>query len=69
MRYYLFLLTSLNLFLLLIIIYHEKLLNTLDLIKMPINEDLCKHIPFNLSILFQFFIIQIIIIISNLNFF
>jgi hypothetical protein len=56
MRYYLIMLTSLNLFVLLVIIYHEKILNTVDLIQMPINDDLCKHIPFNLSNKLFFFL-------------
>ena len=32
-----------------IFLCHEKILNTVDLFTMPRKEEMCKHIPFNLS--------------------
>jgi hypothetical protein len=43
MKFYLCLFTGLNFCLILFLTFHEKILNLIDTITMPINEELCKR--------------------------
>jgi hypothetical protein len=49
----------------LILVYHEKILNVIDTFTMPINHELCKVFPFNLSEFYSRFILYMIIIIKR----
>ena len=31
------------------IVYHEKILNTVDLVMMPVDQEICKNFPFQFS--------------------
>ncbi|CAF0873722.1 unnamed protein product [Brachionus calyciflorus] len=46
---FIYLITGINLFIVLLVIYHEKIFNQIDVIQIPINDELCKFIPFNIS--------------------
>lgn len=41
--------TGINVLIVLAVLYHEKIFNTIDVIQIPINDELCRFIPFNLS--------------------
>lgn len=44
-----YLTTGINILIVLAVLYHEKIFNTIDIIQIPINNELCRFIPFNLS--------------------
>ena len=52
LQLFFYLTTGVNILIVLAVLYHEKIFNTIDVIQIPINDELCRFIPFNLSIFF-----------------
>jgi hypothetical protein len=50
MKQYLLILAALNTFIILLLFYHEKILNVMDSITMPISEELCQRTKFRIGI-------------------
>ena len=44
-----FLFIYLNVMGIIMLIYHEKILNIFDLVLMPVDQEICKNLPFQFS--------------------